>query len=297
MVLDIKRQNQSNSIVLRGEAAVGLLAAENIAIDSVSGADAQSIPVPKQGGKRPVLVTGGSGAIGGATALALAKMGHPVALGYRRGLEAAEMVASQVHDGGGIAFPLALDLGDAAAIRSAVKHAERELGPFVGLVHSATPPIDHSSVAELKWDVLERFMKVYIQSGLELSQLIYPAIKENGWGRILLMGTSAIMGAPPTGMSAYTIAKSALWGMTKALAVEWGAIGATANMVSPGLIVTPLTQSVSKRARLVEAQRNPRRRLAQENDVARLAAYLFSDAAEYINGVNLPLTGGLPICP
>jgi len=77
------------------------------------------------------------------------------------------------------------------------------------------------------------------------------------------------------------------------LAVELGCHGATVNMVSPGLTRTDLTRETSPRSFLLEAQRNPMRRIGEPEDVAALVCFLMSDEASFLNGVNLPVTGGM----
>lgn len=93
-------------------------------------------------------------------------------------------------------------------------------------------------------------------------------------------------------MGAYVAAKEALWGLTKGMAAELGPSGITTNMVSPGVTVTDLTAFVPARAKEVAARTSPMRRLATSQDTAELVAFLASTAAGFINGSNLPVTGG-----
>ena len=102
------------------------------------------------------------------------------------------------------------------------------------------------------------------------------------WGRVVLLGTSALLGGPPARMTAYVTAKSALLGMARSLAVELGPIGMTVDVVSPGLTATDVTRDVSPRAQLAEAQRIPMRRIATPEDTAAMVGFLISDAAAFV---------------
>ena len=94
-------------------------------------------------------------------------------------------------------------------------------------------------------------------------------------------------------MASYVTAKEkSLWGYTKSLAVEMAPFGITANMVSPSITVTNLTSGISARVKEVEAMKSPVRRLATIEDTACQITHLCSREASYINGINLPVTGG-----
>ena len=119
-----------------------------------------------------------------------------------------------------------------------------------------------------------------------------PGMAERKFGRFIFLGTAYTFGMPPGGLAPYVVAKGALWEFVKCAAAELGPAGITSNMVSPGMTVTDLTADVSARAKEVEARKSPMRRLATVEDTAGMVAFLASDAASYLNGVNLPLTGG-----
>ena len=98
--------------------------------------------------------------------------------------------------------------------------------------------------------------------------------------------------APVPRMADYVTAKYALLGLSKALAVEWADDHIRVNMVSPGLVQTELTQHYHDRVFKMEAARTPLNRLATPEDVAKSVAFLVSDEASYLTGVNLFVTGG-----
>jgi 3-oxoacyl-[acyl-carrier protein] reductase len=100
------------------------------------------------------------------------------------------------------------------------------------------------------------------------------------------------LGTPPPSMYAYVTAKEALWGLTKSLSVEYGKYGVTANMVSPSMMLTDMTSEIPNALKKAEAESNPIKRLVEPDEVAKTVAFLCSENASFINGTNIPLTGG-----
>jgi len=98
--------------------------------------------------------------------------------------------------------------------------------------------------------------------------------------------------APPIKMSAYVTAKMAAWGLIRALAVELGPKGIRCNAVSPNIVDTPYIKDMPMRTKQVEIATNPVRRLCTADDVANAVVYLAGSQASYINGINLPVSGG-----
>lgn len=298
LALALSGTNQSKQTVLRGEAVVGTSAApmSQPVAKSTSSPSVTAMPGgaagPSSAGARPVLVTGGSGGIGQAICRKIAAHGHPVIVAFRQARDKATDIVEQIESAGGNARAVLLDMEDQSSVARSMREAGECFGPVLGLVHCASPDLDFSAPEDTDQASLERFFRVYVGSTLTACQAMYESIRKAGWGRLILIGTSALIGPPPPKMTPYVIGKSALWGLTKCLAVEWGRVGATANMISPGMTATDLIRGVSARIQLVEAQKNPCRRLAQPEDTAALAVFLLSDGAAYLNGVHLPLTGG-----
>jgi 3-oxoacyl-[acyl-carrier protein] reductase len=117
-------------------------------------------------------------------------------------------------------------------------------------------------------------------------------MKANGGGTVVNVLSQVTTGIPPARMADYVSAKYALCGLSKALAAEWAADNVRVNMVSPGLIETDLTQHYSERVFKLEASRTPLGRIARPLDVANAVAYLLSDDASFLTGINLSVTGG-----
>mgnify|MGYP001614193427 FL=1 len=119
-----------------------------------------------------------------------------------------------------------------------------------------------------------------------------PIIKKQSRTKIVVLLTECCFGQPPNGMADYVSAKYALEGFSKSLAVELARYNCTVNMVSPGVMKTPLTAMLPDKLFELLAMQNPLKKLATPDDVAGVVEFLISDAADYLNGVNIPVNGG-----
>lgn len=300
LLIDVVATNQNGATMLSAEATVGLGQLQAEASAEASSTAAQEPPATQGGAARavqargdcPVLITGGSGGIGGATALALARQGHPVVVGYCRSEQSAQEVVERVERGGGAAAAVQLDVTNRPSIERAVVEANARFGPLLGLVHAASPALDQTTLEALDPDVLQRFWSTYVLGGQHLVSALLPAMRASKHGRVVFVGTSAVIGTPPPKMGAYVVAKSAMLALSSCLATELGRHGVTVNTISPGFTLTDLTRDTSPRVQLAEAQRNPMRRIATPEDSAALIAFLLGPESSYINGAHVPVTGG-----
>lgn len=297
VLLEVSGRNQNQMEILRGQATVGVRASDSPASAESNSGSTQPTMEEVGGGshlRRCVFVTGGSGGIGRNIALKLGRRGFAVAVGYRGSKEKAEEVVEQiVSSGNPDATAVRCDVERAEDIDRAMADASAALGPVLAIVHAATPPLVTTDFESQELDVLERYYRAYVLGGMRLAQNAARAIREHKWGRLVFIGTSAICGAPPAHMAGYIAAKHGLLGLTKSLAVEMGPLGATANMVSPGMTKTELTRYNSERMFLRESQNTPVRRIAEPDDTANVVSYLLSDEASFINGANIQVSGGL----
>lgn len=278
--LDIVATNTKGERVMKGEAKVKV--SERLVRKSTGTGETS----------RVALVTGGSRGIGAAIAQRLAASGIAVLVNYRKAQREAEAVVEAVRSAGGSAEAIAADLGDPAATTRMVKAIINSFGRLDVVVHGASPSIHSAKVTELGYSELEPYLKVYLGGALALVAGASSSMAERRYGRFIFLGTAAMLGMPPPGWAAYLTAKEALWGLVKSMALELGPLGITSNLVSPGMTVTDLTADIPVRVKETEARRNPMRRLATTQDTAELVAFLASELAGYINGANLPVSGG-----
>ena len=236
---------------------------------------------------RTALVTGGASGIGKAIAERFAAEGARVIVNdvNESGRETAESI--------GGAF-IQADLADAEQTRSLAEQAVRDFGGVDVLVNNAG--VQHvSPVEEFPDEEWERMLRIMLTAPFLLTKRLLPGMAERGWGRVINMSSVHGLIASPN-KSAYIAAKHGLVGFTKAVAVEAGASGVTANAICPSFVRTPLVENqLPDLARasgvaledvveqVVLAQASVKR-LIEPEEVAELALFLASDAASAITG-------------
>jgi 3-oxoacyl-[acyl-carrier protein] reductase len=239
------------------------------------------------GGKR-ALVTGGSGAIGGAICRRLAREGHHVTVHCHQGVAVAEELVRGIVAAGGHAELIRFDLTDTAATRSALEGA-LEAGPIQILVNNAGVH-DDAVLPGMSAEQWHRVIDVSVSGFFNVTQpLLLPMIRAR-WGRIVSVSSvAALIGNK--GQVNYAAAKGALNSATKALALEVATRGITVNAVAPGIIATSMTEGLFDAAaveRLV-----PMNRLGSPEEVAGVVAFLVSADAAYVTGQVLSVSGGM----
>ncbi|MFF3458987.1 SDR family NAD(P)-dependent oxidoreductase [Streptomyces sp. NPDC002730] len=237
---------------------------------------------------RTALVTGGSRGMGAAIALRLAREGVDVAITYVRGEEAAQAVVHKIEATGQRGLALRADAADAEAPGAAVGRAADRLGRLDILVNNAgvgvLGPIEGLSAGDV-----DQVLDVNVRAVFLAAQAA-AARMERG-GRIVSIGSCMAQHVPGPGGTLYAMSKSALTGLTKALARELGGRGITANLVHPGPIDTDMNPADGPYAEPQKAD-TALGRFGSAEEVASLVAYLASDEAAYITGAELSVDGG-----
>lgn len=241
---------------------------------------------------RVAVVTGAAGGIGRACCEELASRGAAVALldlnlGPLRELEAAWRA-----DGVSCAA-FACDVADEGAVEAAAERVREELGPCAVLVNTAGLLAAAQPLAETSLAHWNRTLAVNLTGAFLTTRCFGAQMLERGAGAIVNIGSSAV--TTPNGSPPYGVSKAGLWALTRHTAVEWGPRGVRANMVSPGFVLTALSEPLyagepGLRERRIAA--TPLRRLGTVADMAAAVAYLAGDAAAFVSGQELVVDGG-----
>lgn len=241
---------------------------------------------------RVAAVTGAASGIGRATAESLAEVGVAVAL-LDINADGARAAASAIADKGGKAFATVCDSTSEASLAAAVKAVEAALGPADILVNNAgvlrPGGLDRISVAD--WNAI---LAVNLTGYLLAAQAFGAGMRERRRGAIAHVASIAASEPQPFS-GAYSAAKTGVVMLSRQLAYEWGPHGVRSNVVSPGLIRTPLSESFYQAPGVTEARSRivPGGRVGTPADIARAITFLVSDKAEYVNGAELLVDGGL----
>ena len=237
---------------------------------------------------RVALVTGASRGFGLATAKRLAERGASVAV-HVRDAGRAEAAARQVGDRG---FAVHGDLGIPADLQALVGRALDRCGRIDILVNNAAVALStrFEQITEEEW---RRTFEVNVTAVFLLIRAVLPAMREQGYGRIVNLSSTAGKTVSTLGGAHYTASKAALQGLTRAAAKELGPYGITVNAICPGLFDTELTRENATPEQLAAIARTfPVRRLGEAVEVADLICFLASEAAGYITGASLDINGG-----
>ena len=278
--LDARIENQWKKVVLSGKGTVRVL----------TSAAVPSGPAPER--PRVAIVVGGAGGIGRAVCRRLATDGYAVVVAYRSQEARANELVAEIQDSGAKALSLRVDITDGAAVETMVSAAIRNFGGLGVVVHSASPPIHPTSFAELDWSEVASQLEAEVHGAFLLAKACVPAMKAQGFGRIVAITSQVLDGAPTPKWTAYTVGKAALAAFARSLAVELGPTGITVNCVSPGMTETSLIGDIPEKMRLVLARQVPVRRLATPEDVAAAVGFLVSPEADYITGETIRVNGG-----
>jgi NAD(P)-dependent dehydrogenase (short-subunit alcohol dehydrogenase family) len=235
------------------------------------------------------LVTGGGTGIGFGIANAFVQAGCRVVIAGRR----EDVLRQAVLRLGENASYTAHDVSDLAAAPALIENVRRLAGTPAILVNNAGMHLKKPSEATTDAEFADVYLS-NVSAGVALARAALPGMIEAGSGRILFVASMAsLVGIPD--VLAYSAAKSALLGVVRSLAVDWGRDGIRVNAIAPGFIESDMmrqamARDAPRRERVLT--RTPMGRFGHPNEVAEAALFLCSDAASFVTGVCLPVDGG-----
>ncbi len=237
------------------------------------------------------LVTGGSGGIGRAVCLRLAKEGYDVAVHYNSNAESAERVCREIEALGQRAVALQADVSDATACANLVQSCIDQFGGLNALINNAGVTAD----ALLMRMTNEQYHKV-IASNLDscfycTREAVNHFAREKR-GKIVNI-TSVVGLTGNAGQCNYAASKAGIVGLTKSAAKEVARWGVCVNAIAPGFIETAMTDQMNDLAKDAMKKSIPMRRLGTPDDVAAMAAFLCSDDSAYVTGQVFVVDGGM----
>jgi 3-oxoacyl-[acyl-carrier protein] reductase len=189
---------------------------------------------------------------------------------------------------------LRCDVTDRGQVDATVARVVDELGAVDILVNNAAT-LDHvGQFHDQRPDLWERDLRVNLTGSFNCAQAVWPHMKERRWGRIVNMASVAgTLGG--FGQASYSTTKSGILGLTKTLAMEGGRHGITCNAIVPGIIGTEAFNMANAAMNERIANRTVFKRPGEPQDIANAIAFLCSDLAGYITGVELNVSGGVEL--
>lgn len=240
------------------------------------------------------LITGGDSGIGRAVAIAFAREGADVAINYLpEEQDDADETASWVEKAGRRSLLLAGDVRDEQFCASIVDNTVAELGGLDILVLNAAYQKSREGVEALDTAEFQRVFETNIYAQLWIARAAIPHLSS---GASIIVTSSIQAFDPSAQLIDYAMTKAAQVAFTKALAQQLGESGIRVNAVAPGPIWTPLIPATGWDEKLPSfGQDTPLGRAGQPAELAGAYVYLASDAASYVSGAVLPVTGGKPL--
>jgi 3-oxoacyl-[acyl-carrier protein] reductase len=242
---------------------------------------------------KTALITGASSGIGAATAIIFSNLGAKIAIAYHQNQNGIDEVQRSIAVSGGKAIVIQADVRQSAAVRSLVQRATEQLGPIDILVNNAGSLVQRMKLletTEARWDEI---MNLNLKSAMLCSQAVAKSMTDRKSGAIVNVVSIAGRNGGGPGAGAYATAKGALITLTKSMAKELAPFGIRVNGVSPGVIDTPFHEAFST----PEMIRNfvaqiPLGRMGKSEEIAKVIAFLASDAASFIVGETIEVNGG-----
>ena len=242
-----------------------------------------------------MLVTGASRGIGAATARLAAHQGWAVGVHYRTEAEAAAAVVDANRAGGGTAVAVAADVAAESEVLRLFDTVGGALGPVRALVNNAGSVGQYGPLEELRADELRRLLDVNVVGAFVCAREAARRMSTAGGGRggsiVNVSSRAAVLGGP-TEWVGYAASKGAIDSMTVGLSKELAPVGIRVNAVRPGLIRTDIHDAAppGRLERLVPGV--PLGRAGTAEEVAEAIVWLASDAASYVTGSFIEVSGG-----
>ena len=245
-----------------------------------------------------ILITGASAGIGRITAVQLAHSGRRLILAARSA-DRLEETATLVRSAGCEVLTIATDVSCPKSLQNLVSVARQHFGRIDVLVNNAGIEC-FAELESLTEDKIQAVISTNLTGAILLTRLVLPLMKQNRFGRIINMASTAGKHGPAWG-AVYGATKAAVIGMTKALAADYTGKGIRVNAICPGTVDSPSLMDRLKATGDFEAAksafiaRQPMGRMARAEEIGMLVVYLASDEAAFVTGQTFVIDGGWSI--
>ena len=236
--------------------------------------------------RKTALVTAAGSGMGAAIARKLAGDGKPVILHGSRETDALRALASDLDSP-----MLTMDVTDATAVDRAAGDLKDKHGALAGMIYAVAAPFPHKLTHRTDWSVFQTQMDSQLKGlHLTMSALRLLLAGHEGTARVIVLSTEFMLGMPPVKIAPYLAAKAALTSYAQVVAQEWLKAGIRVHLLAPGMVRSALTGDMPDEYLDQVAEGMPEKRLTGAEDVADVAGFLMTDAADTLYGTLVPVS-------
>ena len=280
LVISTNIYNQHKQIVTKGTAKVKL-------VEQLKPTEKKEHIIKN----KTALVIGATGGIGEATCIQLAKDGFDIVIHYHSNEKLAGKIKDEILKLGKKAIIVQANIKIVTDVSDMFEYIDNRMDSITALVNCSITRFYNYKYEDLDYDLIEDQLNINLNGVFNLLKYVIPIMKKNNYGKIVNL-TTIYTQQPVSELTHYIVAKSALEGLNKSLAIEFASKGIRLNLVSPGMTNTELIDNVPEKAKLINAAKTPLKRLAEPEDVALAISFLASEKSDYLTGETINVNGG-----
>ena len=187
---------------------------------------------------------------------------------------------------------VACDLSKPEDVQKAIGYIKEKYEAPTHVLHLAARKFEYVKFTKFDWENIGIDLEIQVHSFAEFMRAFLPTMAKRKYGKIVVMLSSVTKGVPPKYLTSYTMVKYALMGLVNSLVSEYKEKEININCVSPTMVETNFLSNIDERIVEMTSQNSSLKRNVKIEEVVGAIQYLMSDEAAYVNGLNLPLTGG-----
>ncbi len=187
---------------------------------------------------------------------------------------------------------LKADLSSEEDILSMLNNIEKKFGIPNKIIHLASTRVKNIRFKDATWNDFEKDINISLKSSVLILNRFLPKLAKEKRGKVVLMLSSYVLGVPPKALAHYTTIKYAMLGLLKSLASEYADKNIQINAISPSMVETKFLENINEKLVELSAYSHPLKRNAKVEDITPTIQMLISKESDYMNGVNIPITGG-----
>jgi len=187
---------------------------------------------------------------------------------------------------------LKADLSQDIEIISMLDDIEKNYGIPNKIIHLAAPKFENIRFKDISWDSFQNDINISLKSIILILNRFLPKLAKQKKGKVVIMLSSVVMNIPPKSLTQYTTVKYAMLGLVKSLASEYAEKNIQTNSISPSMVETKFLNNINEKLVELSAYNHPLKRNAKVEDITPIIQMLISKESDYMNGINIPITGG-----